>query len=539
MACSFKFICSEDISKTDCKNERSLAVLLVVGIGIVTWALAMAIAARIYTLRLLHLYGIDRVQDYAIFLRMIETEHDNDQPHEKKLNAEEIKHAVEQVKTNLAKKQLQKNLKALHVQMHRLDLLSQLSTRIVTSFRREAAVAPKQDEQEKRGNLSLKTINEDESQEHDTEEDKGTDSPVSSKARSAKLKHTLKRYTSIIPSLDRRIKEVSENMENHKYAFDLKQLFLFSNPSLFFGLIEFLLMAISLYMSVWLCHFLTVSQKLPAGHSTLWSLVTVFPGIISILLFAALMEIIVPIKCISLLDPDVVEEIQEQHEVVVNLGIFVRTKILNRLMAMGEGRKYLEDLFRAIDTNNSNLLSREEFKTFCMEMAISFSNKRWRQIFREIDGNMDNEISFDELFLFLYPESDESLEHQSQLKLLESSSVASLEAHMYGGLHGKDFSYALATIENVSEKLKKGTSDQRFLLTRNRIRLLQGDIEANCDSAKTKPKSVDQIVNINSTESDKLKSFSKTPSTNNHSSDFNDRGGDSYILQDFSEDIDT
>lgn len=53
-------------------------------------------------------------------------------------------------------------------------------------------------------------------------------------------------------------------------------------------------------------------------------------------------------------------------------------------------------------------LSRKEFKLFLTELQIHFSNKRWRQIFGEIDKNFDNEISFDELFLFLFPDHDEA-----------------------------------------------------------------------------------------------------------------------------------
>lgn len=46
---------------------------------------------------------------------------------------------------------------------------------------------------------------------------------------------------------------------------------------------------------------------------------------------------------------------------------------------------------------------------FMTELDISFSNRRWRQIFNEIDRNHDDEISFDELFLFLFPTHDEAL----------------------------------------------------------------------------------------------------------------------------------
>jgi hypothetical protein len=63
----------------------------------------------------------------------------------------------------------------------------------------------------------------------------------------------------------------------------------------------------------------------------------------------------------------------------------------------------LKRLFRSIDTDGSMLLSRTELKDFLAELDISFSNKRWRQIFKEMDRNYDDQISFDELFLFIFP----------------------------------------------------------------------------------------------------------------------------------------
>ena len=70
---------------------------------------------------------------------------------------------------------------------------------------------------------------------------------------------------------------------------------------------------------------------------------------------------------------------------------------------------YIYVYLHFIDTNHSMLLSRLEFKAFLSQLHITFSNKRWKQIFRAIDRNMDDEISFDELFLFIFPTQDEAI----------------------------------------------------------------------------------------------------------------------------------
>ncbi len=77
-------------------------------------------------------------------------------------------------------------------------------------------------------------------------------------------------------------------------------------------------------------------------------------------------------------------------------------------MSSGNVEEELRELFQGMDTDGSLLLSRHEFKAFMNELKISFSNRRWRQIFRQIDRNYDDAISFDEMFLFLYPDHHEA-----------------------------------------------------------------------------------------------------------------------------------
>lgn len=50
---------------------------------------------------------------------------------------------------------------------------------------------------------------------------------------------------------------------------------------------------------------------------------------------------------------------------------------------------------------------------------IHFSRRKWQQIFREIDLNYDDKISFEELFLFLFPNHDVGLAlERKRMKIL-------------------------------------------------------------------------------------------------------------------------
>ena len=39
-------------------------------------------------------------------------------------------------------------------------------------------------------------------------------------------------------------------------------------------------------------------------------------------------------------------------------------------------------------------------------LDVHFSKRKWKQIFREIDINFDDKVTFEEFFLFLFPEHD-------------------------------------------------------------------------------------------------------------------------------------
>ena len=39
-------------------------------------------------------------------------------------------------------------------------------------------------------------------------------------------------------------------------------------------------------------------------------------------------------------------------------------------------------------------------------LDISYSKRRWKQVYRVIDKNFDNQISFQEFYVFLYPDHE-------------------------------------------------------------------------------------------------------------------------------------
>ena len=113
----------------------------------------------------------------------------------------------------------------------------------------------------------------------------------------------------------------------------------------------------------------------------------------------------------------------EEVNDVIQLGKILREKILARTLEsdmhwksfQGSMDEYISTLqkeeiynmgttlFHEIDEDKSVTLTREELKSFLVDIGISFSRRKWRKIFRELDRNCDDQISVEEMVNFLFP----------------------------------------------------------------------------------------------------------------------------------------
>mmetsp|Transcript_1864 Transcript_1864/g.2574 ORF Transcript_1864/g.2574 Transcript_1864/m.2574 type:complete len:854 (-) Transcript_1864:88-2649(-) len=176
-------------------------------------------------------------------------------------------------------------------------------------------------------------------------------------------------------------------------------VFLFGDPVVYFECLKVILMTNAAYLAFWLVHFL-------AACTGGWKFLTLLPGLFSAIVILFIAKSSVILKAITTLDSDAMLEVLEQTEGAKRLGEEIREKLLSRLSIEGDPFTKLFSLFHEIDDDGSNKLSRVEFEDLMHELDVHFSRKKWNNIFSEIDKNFDDCISFDEFFMFLYPEND-------------------------------------------------------------------------------------------------------------------------------------
>lgn len=171
-------------------------------------------------------------------------------------------------------------------------------------------------------------------------------------------------------------------------------------------------------------------------------------------------------KAMYHVDKDAMLEVIEQTEGSRLLGETIREKLLQRLASVsGDAYSTLRNLFDEIDKNRSNKLSRVEFEILMDRLEVNFSRKKWKQIYHEIDRNYDDEISFDEFFIFLFPNHDYAMANEiKRLKIVRSRIVQRqeiLRSSVFGGKPNgsPQFDNILEKVPDPSVDVESATND--------------------------------------------------------------------------------
>ena len=204
-------------------------------------------------------------------------------------------------------------------------------------------------------------------------------------------------------SLDRILRTESYRQGKDNSSQDVLNVFWHSNPELYYECVRILLVTIAFYMALWLTAILTLS-KTPAWK--IWSLV---PVLICIWMYVYIIRTAAMLKAVHQVDADAILEVIEDNEGVHALAELLKNKILGLVDSTVNPQEELQRIFKEIDGNGSNFLTRNDFILFMDHLGLTFSRKKWKRIFREIDRNCDDKITFQEFFLFVFPDHDYAL----------------------------------------------------------------------------------------------------------------------------------
>ena len=190
----------------------------------------------------------------------------------------------------------------------------------------------------------------------------------------------------------------------------IKDIFWLSKPELYFETVRFFIMLIALYFTIWLVEY--SNAMVDSG----WKFLAILPGILSAINYLYVVKTAALLKAMYTIDFEAADIVFRQTDGARLLERTIREKLTKKMQETTSKKKVSNDLktqafelFSEIDYDNSGVLDRREFSIYLSRLGIPLNRKQWHTIFRKIDIDASESISFQEFFVFLYPEHKESI----------------------------------------------------------------------------------------------------------------------------------
>jgi hypothetical protein len=445
-----------DVSELECGVLNSLEIYFLMGCVMLGIVFFLTISARIFQVRLLNKVGIKSCDDYTHYLQQAEIRLGGE--NDTHLTEKELKVIILDTKSKLIKertsylphghgeehsKSIRKSLdRALH---NLFSLLSKIYDYILSFVHYEARLI----QREAKGGKHLisqklkklkakitkqKTTNKEFARSHEVAhlEKNRRDSrvPIPNVGPDANINHNNLSHDPHDPN--HADATFDHGFKDSKF---ISEIFWFGKPEIFFDVVEVFTMIISFYIALWIVNYAFAANYLHE-HVTFWKVITILPGIFCLFLYIYLIKVTALLRAITHVDSDIVESTIEVAENSKTLSNQMRSKILDKLEDYvlddnSSNHDKLEILINEIDEDESRTLSRGELQLFLEALGITLSRSRWRVIFREIDRNYDDQISYDELFLFLFPDDiNAKAEERKRLKRIGNRGVRNSQKYM-------------------------------------------------------------------------------------------------------------
>jgi len=194
-------------------------------------------------------------------------------------------------------------------------------------------------------------------------------------------------------------------------------VYLCSSSWLYFSIMKFQVMNITIHLAVWLVQVLPTQSLGPSYKAVLIIMI-----LVAFALYFIAAKSAVVLHAMHHLDAESLLQVIEQTEGARSLEKEIRDGILKKLKVTDESndmnvKTQLRLIFNEIDVDNSGQLSRGELTTFLGTLDIHFSKRKWKQVFRLMDRSQQessNSITFDEFFFFVFPQDPAAVEAEEQ-----------------------------------------------------------------------------------------------------------------------------
>jgi len=199
----------------------------------------------------------------------------------------------------------------------------------------------------------------------------------------------------------------TDDTDSLKLHAELREIFLFRYPELYFYAIEVALLVQSLYIALWATNFLFIANI--SYNLVLWNIALLLPVPINIFILQQVIFTSCMLKSIVYLDKDVAVEVFESIEKERDLKYKLRDLLRSSLKTMhpddaANWSKHAEVAFYQHSHHSRLGLVKADFISFLQFFQIIFKDESVDLIYKALDADKDKVIHWDQFKAIIFPE---------------------------------------------------------------------------------------------------------------------------------------
>ena len=198
---------------------------------------------------------------------------------------------------------------------------------------------------------------------------------------------------------------------------ELQSIFIFGSAELYFTMVELCLLLQCFYIAMW------ATQVIPMivlyhENQWAWGIAFTLPGVYNFLIIRMILTRAVMLQAICGVHAEVLGEVKEEAIEEEHCLDKLRKAVRNRFTTTGvtdDNSELSEELLTAMKVNFKNLFTKydddgsgdigtAEFLTLLTDLKVYISKRAFKILWQAIDFDLSGEISWDEMFIILFPE---------------------------------------------------------------------------------------------------------------------------------------
>jgi calcium-binding protein CML len=212
---------------------------------------------------------------------------------------------------------------------------------------------------------------------------------------------------------------VADHPESVRKQRVIENIFIFRSPSFHVAIVGLALLIQCFYISVWGTQLIPLAKYAKFTHPAFFITVSCVMIVFTSFLQESILHQTVLLQTVVRLHLTVVDKVCDQLIEESNVLTSMRRSIIEELEGKSSDkkfwRKYVKDKFAEFDLSGDGYMSSAEFRNFLGSLNIFMPKERFDIIWESVDLDQSGAITWDELFVLVFPEFKYDLKEQMVL----------------------------------------------------------------------------------------------------------------------------